>query len=334
MWYNYVIVVVLIALSGLFSGLTLGLMSLNPFTLKRKIKMGDAYAKRIYPLRKHGNLLLCTLLLGNVAVNSVLAVFLGSITAGVIAAIVSTGLIVIFGEIIPQAFYSRHAMKLGGQTAWLIYPFLYVLYPITKPLSMILDKALGGELPTIFSKKEFRLLVQEQKHLKKSQKKADISTDEFEIIEGGLEFSERIVKDVMTPRINVFFLEKETILNKKTLEEIHSQGHSRIPIFDKTRDKVIGILFAKDLIAIDPDANTKITSVMRKKINYINQNDRLDKVLDLFKKNRLHLLIAKDEFKGVAGIITLEDVLEEIVGEIVDEYDYITDMRSKSAENK
>ena len=324
-WYNYILVVILIGLSGLFSGLTLGLMSLNPFTLKRKVKLGDSYARKIYPLRKQGNLLLCTLLLGNVAVNSVLAVFLGSLTVGVVAVMVSTGLIVIFGEIMPQAFYSRHAMKLGAKTVWLIYPFFYVLYPITKPLSWALDRALGGELPTIFSKRELRLLLKEQKMLKKS----DISRGEFDIIEGGLGFAERTVKDVMTPRINTFFIEKNTILDKKTLGSIHARGHSRIPIFDQTRDKVIGILFAKDLIALDPDDNKKVTSVMRKKIHYINQNDRLDKVLDLFKRNRLHLLIAKDDFKGVAGIITLEDVLEEIVGEIVDEYDFIVDMRSK-----
>jgi len=324
-WYNYVIVVLLVALSGLFSGLTLGLMSLNPFTLERKIKMGDEDAKKIYPLRRQGNLLLCTLLLGNVAVNSVLAVFLGSVTVGVVAVVASTGLIVIFGEIMPQSIYSRHAMKLGAKTAWLVYPFLYILYPVTKPLSLVLDKALGGELPTIFSKKELQLMLKEQKMLRKT----DISRGEFDIIEGGLGFAEKTVKDIMTPRVNTFFLEKNTLLAKKTLETIHAQGHSRIPIYDKTRDKVIGVLFAKDLITLDPDENKKVTSVMRRKIHYINQNDKLDKVLDMFKKKRMHLLVARDDFKGVAGIVTLEDVLEEIVGEIVDEYDYMVDMRSK-----
>ena len=105
------------ALSGLFSGLTLGLMSLNPFVLKRKIKLGNSYAKKIYPLRKQGNLLLCTLLLGNVAVNSVLAVFLGSITVGVIAVIVSTGLIVILPGFMVRSMYVQLLV-------WLMRPFI------------------------------------------------------------------------------------------------------------------------------------------------------------------------------------------------------------------
>ena len=84
-------------------------------------------------------------------------------------------------------------------------------------------------------------------------KKSDISRGEFDIIEGGLGFAERTVKEVMTPRVNTFFLGKDTLLDRKILESIHEKGHSRIPIFDKTRDKVIGILFAKDMITLDQE---------------------------------------------------------------------------------
>ena len=101
---DYIILIILLFLSAMFSGLTLGLMSLDVFTLKRRVKLNDKHAIKVYPLRKKGNLLLCTLLLGNVAVNSTLAIFLGSITAGVVAGIISTSLIVIFGEILPMAY--------------------------------------------------------------------------------------------------------------------------------------------------------------------------------------------------------------------------------------
>ena len=110
--FHYLIVIGLVILSGLFSGLTLGMFSLGLTDLHTKMKLGDKRAKRIYPVRKNGNLLLCTLLLGNVAVNSTMAVFLGEISSGVFAMLVSTGLIVVFGEIIPQATFTRFALPI------------------------------------------------------------------------------------------------------------------------------------------------------------------------------------------------------------------------------
>jgi len=151
---EYVITLLLIGFSALFSGLTLGLMGLDVHELKRKAKLGDKNAIKIYPIRKHGNLLLATLLLGNVGVNSALSVFLGSIATGVVAGIVATALIFLFGEIIPQAVISRHALKFGAQTTWLVWIFLALLFPLTYPIAWVLNKMLGSEMPTIYSKHE------------------------------------------------------------------------------------------------------------------------------------------------------------------------------------
>ena len=217
--YNYILTITLLILSGLFSGLTLGLMSLDPFELKRKIRLGDKNAERIYPLRKNGNLLLCNLLLGNVAVNSALAVFLGSLTSGLVASILATTLIVIFGEIIPQSIFSKHALAFGARTAFLVDILTVILYPVTKPLSMLLDSWLGGELPTRYSKRELHMILREQKELK-----SDIDHLEFKILEGGLLFSDRTVTDVMTTRKKVFYIKEDDTLTKKKLEEIHKSG--------------------------------------------------------------------------------------------------------------
>jgi metal transporter CNNM len=320
---EYIVVIILLLLSGLFSGLTLGLMSLDTFSLKRKLKLGDKLAAKVYPLRKRGNLLLVTLLLGNVAVNSTLAVFLGSITSGVIAGLVATGLIVVFGEILPQSVFSRYALPFGARMTWLVWIFLIVLYPISLPLSWVLDKLLGGELPTIFSKKEFRLFLEEQKSMEDS----DIKKHEFEILQGGLVFAEKQVKDVMTPRVNTFFANKDDILNKTLLKKIHDFGHSRIPVYSKSRDKVVGILYAKDLIMLSSKDKRLVSEIMRKKVEYVNETDKLDQVLKLFQKKKTHVFIVHDDFNGVSGIVTLEDVLEEIVGEIIDEFDVKADMR-------
>jgi metal transporter CNNM len=325
---NYVIIVFLLLLSALFSGLTLGLLSLDPFQLHRKVKLKNKYAKKVYPLRKQGNLLLVTLLLGNVAVNSALAIFLGSLTAGIIAGVVSTSLIVIFGEIIPQSIFSRHALRLGSKVTWLVWIFLYLLYPIGKPLAMGLDYFLGQELPTIYSKKELRLIMKEQHHLKKkSRKKSDVEEHEFHILERGLIFSNKQVKSVMTPRVNAFMLSKNSVLSQKLINNIHSSGHSRVPVYSGSREKIIGILFTKDLISISPNDGLRVSKLLRKEVHWVRDTDKLQDSLKLFKKKRVHIFMVRNKFKGFAGIITLEDVLEEIVGEIMDEYDKIQDMR-------
>jgi len=319
MLLNIIITLILVVLSALFSGMTLGLMSLNVHALKRKVHLGNLDAIKIYPLRKQGNQLLCTLLLGNVTVNAVLSVFLGSITVGVVAVVVSTVLIVLFGEIIPQAIFSKHALPFGAKFIWLVYIFYYVFYPVTKPLAMGLDKLLGGELPTVFSKKELMLFLDQHKKTHRT----DIDHDELEILKGGLAFSEKKVKDVMTKRSDTYFIEQGTILTKVERNNIRVRGHSRIPVYNKKTNKIVGVLYSKDLINISPEEQKSVKDVMRRKILIIKDTANLDDVLNMFRKKKIHLFIVADKTKNMVGIITLEDVLEEIVGEIVDEYDIL-----------
>lgn len=328
LWLNLIIVIVLIALSALFSGLTLGLMSLNKFVLKRKVRMGNKNAKKIYPLRRKGNLLLCTLLLGNVAVNSVLSIFLGSLTAGVIAAFMATGLIVIFGEILPQAFFARHALRYGAKFTSIVWVFLIILYPITKPISMVLDHMLGGEIPTAYSKRELRMFLAEQTRLKQSE----IDNDDYEILRNSLYFSDLTVRSIMTPLKNCFFLERQRVLDNEAFDQIHASGHSRIPIYDGHKQKVVGILFTKDLVT--KDVGVRVDKIMRKQVRSVKGSHHLDDVLRMFQNWRIHMCIVRDSNNKVVGIVTLEDVLEEIIGEVVDEHDRYVDMREPIEEVK
>lgn len=271
---------------------------------------------------------MCTLLLGNVAVNSAVSIFLGSLTAGVVAGMLATGLIVIFGEILPQAYFARHSLKYGAKLTWLVWIFLVILYPITKPISFVLDKLLGGETPTAFSKREMRLLLREQHTLHHS----DIDKSDYELMKNSLEFSKRTVRSVMTPLKNTFLLNQQRTLDQETLEEIHENGHSRIPIFHNRKQNVVGVLFAKDLISLDPEANVLVKEKMRKKIHFVRANKKLDDVMKLFQKWHTHISVVRDSNDKVVGIITLEDVLEELIGEIVDEHDQYIDMRSPTEE--
>ena len=160
---EWVAIVVLIGFSGLFSGLNLGLMSLDPVGLE--IVLGSdnpkhiAAAQRIKPLRDRGNWLLCTLLLGNVAVNAELSILLADKTTGTIGFVVSTALIVVFGEIIPQALCSRYALEIGAKTVWIVWPLMFAMAAVAWPISFILDYILGEELGTMYSNKELSKLV-------------------------------------------------------------------------------------------------------------------------------------------------------------------------------
>ena len=318
----YIITFVLILFSALFSGLTLGLMSLDVHALNRKIKLGNKQAATIYKVRKNGNLLLTTLLLGNVAVNAFLAIFLGSIATGVVAGLISTVLIFLFGEIIPQAVISRHAMAFGAKTAWIVQVLIILLYPICAPIAWVLDKLLGHEVASVYSKRELVKVIEEHEDSDDS----DIDRDEERILKGALTFSNKRVGEVMTPSTVMSTVNNSDLLDYNFLKSLREVGHSRFPVYDK-KQKVVGLLYLRDLVGRDLGGKT-VKNIARKDVKYVQMDSMLDDVLNLFLRTRLHLFIVVDEFGGVEGLITVEDILEEIVGlEIVDEFDKYTDMR-------
>ena len=325
---TYVVVIVLVSFSGLFSGLTLGLLGLDKSELERKIQLGNIAAKKVYSVRRKGNLLLCTLLLGNVAVNSALAIFLGNIASGFLAGILATGLIVIFGEIIPQATFSRYALQFGANTAWLVKIFIFVLYPVSFPIAFVLDKALGEEMNTIYSKRELVKIIAEHKVATESE----VDEDEHRIVKGALSFSDKTAQKIMTPRTVLYLLEINDVLSDELLDEIREEGFTRIPVYDGSLDNVVGVLYSKDLIGI---RSGKMVSDFsnRHKILKISLETKLDDLLNLFIKSKTHLALVLDEYGGLDGVVTLEDVIEEVFSvEILDETDAIEDMQ-KYAQN-
>lgn len=328
---EYFIVIVLVCFSALFSGLTLGFFSLDKDTLKRKRDLGDVKAEKIYSVRENGNLLLCTLLIGNVAVNSALSIFLGSIVSGLIAGLTATALIVVFGEIVPQAIFSRHALHLGSKVVWIVKIFIFIFYPVCKPLSWILDKILGNEVTTIYSKKEIMKLIEDHEDSKESS----IDADEEKIIKGALSFSKKQVEDIMTPRSEVFSLSLDQRLDRAAVNQICKTGHSRIPVYEDNLDNVKGILYAKDLIREENLKDKNAGEMCRRdEVIFVDYDKPLDDLLNAFQETRHHLFIVISEYGLVQGIVTIEDVLEEIIGEeIMDEFDQYEDLQ-KEAKNK
>jgi metal transporter CNNM len=165
-WASYLLAGGLVVMSSVFSGLTLGLLALDNSALEILTESGSPLekkrAKQIVPLRKNGNLLLCTLVIGNVIANSFLSILLAELFKGLKGLIVSTILIVVFGEITPQAICSRHGLLIGSYTRFITWFFLVLLFPVSKPISMMLDCMLGREVFSYYSKEELKTLLKMQ----------------------------------------------------------------------------------------------------------------------------------------------------------------------------
>merc|ERR1712106_723330 len=274
-WAAIVLIVGLLCLSGLFSGLNLGLMSLDQTELKIVMSTGSdiekAYAKAIMPIRGMGNFLLCSILLGNVLVNNTLTITLDNLTGGggLVAVIGSTLGIVVFGEIIPQAICSRHGLAVGARTIWLTKFFMAIASPLSFPISKILDKLLGSEIGTVYNRERLMEL------LRVTSEYTDFEKDEVNMVTGALVLKQKSVKDVMTHLDDCYMLPIETLLNFETVSEIKDQGYSRIPVYDGDRVNIVHILFAKDLLFIDPDDEKPIEEVCKfykNEVNFVYQD--------------------------------------------------------------
>jgi metal transporter CNNM len=315
---EYIISLVLVLLSGLFSGLTLGLLSLDTQSLARRARHGDENAKTIYPVRQNGNLLLTTLLLGNVAVNTTLSIFLGTIASGLIAGIIATALIVVFGEIIPQAVISRYALWFGAKTIWFTKLAIVLCFPIAWPISKVLDYFLGSELPTTYSKSELMDIISEHEDSEHS----DIDADEERILHGALQFSHVRVREVMTPAKDVVSADENQKLTDDFFEKITDSGYSRIPVYSGNESNIIGILYVKELLVEDDDISLRQTEdAVDKKFLRVRGNDMLDRVLARMLKNRQHLAIVQNSQKQFIGVVSMEDIIEEIIQQEIEDED-------------
>lgn len=328
-------IVVLGCMSAFFSGLTLGLLGLDKIGLQIVMNGDDrdlaAKAEKIAPIREDGNLLLCTLLLGNVAVNAALSILMADLTSGVFGFIFSTLIIVIFGEIIPQAACSRYALHIGSLMVPIVTVLIFMLYPLTKPMSMLLDHWLGDEVGTIHSRTELSEL------LKIHVEHGAIDIEQGNVAQGAIQYNSKLVKSVMTKKEVCYMVNANDKLSFKKITEIFKSGYSRIPVYETDKNDIIGLLLVKDLIFVDPEDETTVRNFIQifgRSFLLVWPDEKLGDTLLLFKKGNSHIAIVRDvvETEGtdptyiVAGVITLEDILEEIIGdEIVDETDIYLD---------
>jgi len=311
-------IIILVGFSAVCSGLNIALMSLEVADLQRKAKLGNADARRVLGLRKNSHLSLAAILLTNVAAVSITSIVLEHVAGGIVAAILATLLIVIFGEITPQALFARHALRYCSAFSPMLRAMIFCTYPVSKPLQLLLDKLFGQESRHLDSRKELGLMITE--HL--GNNTSELDEDEVEIMRGALQLSEKRVRDIMTPIRNVFWLRPDAKLDDAHIDEIKLHGWSRIPVLNKQLTTCYGVLLVKDLVNIDFDSQELIVSEQSLyPTEVVGSMTALDTLFRRFIAGGVHLFpVEKDDH--IVGIVTIEDLLEEIVGrEIEDETD-------------
>ncbi|XP_069363767.1 unextended protein-like isoform X2 [Maniola hyperantus] len=340
LWASLILIVILLMLASLFSGLNLGLMALDRTELKIIANTGTEkerkYARAIMPVRSHGNYLLCTILLSNVAVNSTFTVILDDLTSGLVAVIGSTLAIVFIAEITPQAICARHGLFIGAKSIWIMKIVMGICAPLAWPTSKLLDYFLGEEIGTHYNRERLKELVKITNHVN------DLDKEEVQIISGALDLHKKTVKDVMTKLKDCYMLPIDSILDFDTMTEIVKSGYSRIPVYEGHRGNIVTVLFIKDLAFVDPDDNTPLRTLCQyyqNQVNFVFEDVTLDVMLRQFKDgHKGHMAFAQridkegdgDPVYETVGLITLEDVIEEMIqAEIVDESDVISDNRTK-----
>lgn len=311
-------VLLLVFFSAICSGLNIAVMALDPADLRRKAKLGNRQARRVLPLRQHTHLTLASILLVNIAAVSANSLVLEQRLDGWAAGALSTLLIVIFGEIMPQALFSKDPLGWSSAFAPLLRAMITVTYVISKPLQLLLDNLFPHEHSELQSRHELGLMIGE--HL--GTKESELDDDEVEIIRGALQLSEKRVRDIMTDIRHTYWLLPDAKLDDAKIDEIKARGFSRMPVFNPQLTKCYGLLLMKDLVDIDFDNNKYgIDDMSLHPVKLVGSMTALDTMFRKFIAAGTHLIpIEKDD--KIIGIVTIEDLIEEILGhEIEDETD-------------
>ncbi|XP_073338295.1 metal transporter CNNM1 [Pagrus major] len=339
-WLQAGVSVLLLALSALCSGLNISMLALDPVELRVLQNSGtereQKYARKIESVRKHGNYILCTVVLGNVLTNTCFVVWMCQILGMTALSTASCTLGIFFiGEILPHSVASRHSLAIASKTLCATRLLMLVFFPIAYPVSKILDIMLHQEISSFYTREKLvaMLRVTDPYH--------DLVKEELNIIQGALELRTKTVEDVLTPLSDCYMLSSDAVLDFCTMSDVMQSGFTRIPVYENERSNIVDILFVKDLAFVDPDDCTPlktITQFYKHPMHCVFNDTKLDVMLEEFKRGKSHLAVVQrvnsegegDPFYEVMGIVTLEDVIEEIIkSEIVDETDLYTDNRNK-----
>ena len=330
----WVALVILVGFSAFFSASETAFSSLNQIRLKSRAEDGDSSAARVLAMAEQYDKLLSTILIGNNIVNIAAASIgtilftqmLGAERGATVSTIVLTIIVLIFGEVTPKSL----AKEMPEKVATAVSPFLVLLMSLMTPLTWLFTqwkKLLGhfvhsGEADTI-TEGELMTMVSE------AENDGELTDRESELIRSAIEFDDVEVEEILTPRVDVVAVEDDIPL-EELAQTFAESGYSRLPVYHGTIDNIIGVVHEKDFYIARLKKATKIDDLVVPTL-YTTGSTQISQLLRTLREQHHHLAVVVDEYGGTEGIITLEDILEELVGEIWDEHDEVTeDFRKQS----
>ena len=338
-----IIILFCVVLSAFFSATETAFTTYNRIKMRGMAEKGNKKAELIIKLSDSYDTLISTILIGNNIVNilsaSLATIFFTRIFANVeaitedISATISTAVmtvvVLIFGEITPKTI----AKNTPESFCFFAAPIINVLTYILKPLTFVF-KLWQNLLAKIFKKGDEQGMTEEDliSIIEEAEEDGDIDEDESTLIKSAIEFNELEVVDIFTPRIDITAIEVDTA--KEEIANIFSEsGYSRLPVYENDIDNIIGILYYKDFFTTAHKTETPLPEII-KPVMYVTKTQKISDVLKNLQEKQLHMAVVTDEYGSTAGIVTLEDILEEIVGEIWDEHDEIVEEIKKVSENE
>lgn len=332
MWISLVVCIIL---SGLFSATETAYSTASKVRLSTMADDGDKKAGKVLKLLNNYEKMLFTVLVGNNIVN-ILATTLSTLLfigimgdiGATVSTVVITVVVLIFGEITPKMLAKQHPEAFAKSIYGFLRMCVFILTPVTFLLGgwkWLMSKLFRFPKTATFSEEELITIVET------AENEGQIEKHESELIRSAIEFEDLDVRDIMVPRVNV-----EAIPQDASMEEIYGvfveSGYSRLPVYKDDIDTIVGVLHEKDFNILLHEGKTDITPVIQKSI-YLTPSIKISTALGMLQKEKIHLAIVVDEFGGTDGIVTLEDILEELVGEIYDEHDSEEEPIKKIGEN-
>jgi len=331
---GFILLVILLCCSALISGAEVALFSLSQSDLDTALEQKSKAIEIISKLLQKPKKLLATILVANNFINIAIVILFASISdvlfKGVnsvvdfyifevnlvffLKVIVATFLILLFGEILPKVYASRNNVKFSKFMAYPLKVMDTLFVPISLPmqsLTHIIHNRLGRQ--------KSNLSVDQLSQALELTSEADTTKEEHKILKGIVSFGNTDTKQVMRPRIDIFALDGSLNFNT-IIPKIIKHGYSRIPVYKENVDSVLGILYVKDLLPYLDRKQFDWTSLLREPF-FVPENKKLDDLMVEFQEKKVHLAVVVDEYGGTSGLVSLEDVIEEIVGDISDEFD-------------
>ena len=324
------IILICVVMSAYFSATETAFNTFNKIRIKNLAEKGNPRAARALQLSENYDTLISTILIGNNIVN-ILAASLATLWftdllkngsaaqfAPTISTAVMTVLVLTFGEIAPKTI----AKQCPEKFVLFSTPLISALVVIFKPLSFIF-KNLQNLLSKMFKSEEDQGMTEEEliSIIEEAAEEGDLDEEESTLIKSAIEFTELEVGDIFTPRIDITAVRSD--ISKEELAKVYTEsGYSRIPIYDDDLDNIHGIVYYKDFFSDAQNTDVTISDIV-KPVMYVTKTQKINDVLKDLQEKQMHMAIVTDEYGSTAGIVTLEDILEEIVGEIWDEHDEV-----------